>query len=247
LERLAGLAGVDERIGRLIVGIAPDVFFTGFLYRGGVLDHYRKQTPSQRIGHWLSAYFIEPIFAFFDPDYALMTVLKRQAWPSRASVPSYIDVRKLSVSEADRNTRMWAKVENDPQYRGLAQYIWAQFFDVPPPGINPDDFPRIFDDQINRSAAAVAKLRARGVEVIFVRPPSSGRYLDYERRDFPREKTWDQLLARTGAPGIHFEDYPEMLDLHLPEWSHLSAADAERYTEALYYRVERIRQSTGRK
>ena len=58
------------------------------------------------------------------------------------------------------------------------------------------------------------------------------------RLNFPRAKTWDALLTATGASGIHYEDYPEMQGLELPEWSHLSRVDAERFTEALYRIVE---------
>ena len=31
--------------------------------------------------------------------------------------------------------------------------------------------------------------------------PSSGAYLAYENREFPRARTWTALLAATGAPG----------------------------------------------
>ena len=45
-------------------------------------------------------------------------------------------------------------------------------------------------------------------------------------------KTWDRLLRETGAFGIHFEDYPEMQGLEIPELSHLSAESATRFTRA---------------
>jgi hypothetical protein len=89
------------------------------------------------------------------------------------------------------------------------------------------------DTQIERTMKAVERLRARGVGVVFVRPPSDGRYYAYEQQHMPRAQTWDALLARTGLPGVHFEDHPSMQGLDLPEWSHLSRADAERYTAAL--------------
>jgi hypothetical protein len=82
-------------------------------------------------------------------------------------------------------------------------------------------------------------LRARGVQVLFVRPPTAGRYLEFDDKVFPRAKTWDVLLARTGAPGIHFEDYPELQGLELPEWSHLKTTDAQRFTAALYRIIAR--------
>lgn len=179
---------------------------------------------------------IEPRFAFLDPDYSLFTVLERQRWPRRDGVPRYMDVRKLSVHEADRNTRMWSKVETDPDYRTMAREVWAQFFDAPPPPemATPAKAQALFDAEIGRAVAAVRKLRARGVEVVFIRPPSDGRYYAFEQKAMPRAATWERLLARTGAPGIHFEDYPDQRGLELPEWSHLSAAAAVRYTRALH-------------
>ncbi|MBV9698337.1 MAG: hypothetical protein JO005_15550, partial [Gammaproteobacteria bacterium] len=82
-------------------------------------------------------------------------------------------------------------------------------------------------------AQKVATLRARGVQVVFVLMPSAGPFLAFEQQVFPRQDTWDQLLRRTGAPGIHFQDYPQLQGLNLPEWSHLSYADSERFTAAL--------------
>ena len=76
-------------------------------------------------------------------------------------------------------------------------------------------------------------MNSRGVEVVFLRAPSSGRFYEFELKRFPRESTWDVLLNRTGAPGIHFEDYPELQNYELPEWSHLSASEADRFTAAL--------------
>ena len=245
LPVLEGLADDPDFTGRLLVGIAPDVFFTGFTYREDAIRQYDTETPSQRAGEWLSMTFLEPWLAFYEDDFALMTVLKRQPWPKREGVRSRESVRKLSVSEADRNTRMWRKVETDPAYAGMAQRIWAQDFDEPPPG-GREALRKLVGEQIDRAAAAVGKLRARGVTVIFVRAPSDGRYLEYENRDFPRAETWDLLLARTGAPGIHFEDHPELQGLRLPEWSHLAAADAEKFTAALYPLVEQASATPGK-
>jgi hypothetical protein len=241
LPMLEDLADDPDFTGRLLVGVAPDVFFSGFAYRGEVLDHYRRQTPSQRIGDVLSMALLEPWIAFYgDEDFALFTVLRRQAWPIRPGVSNFIRVRKLSVSARDRNTRMWHKLETDAEYRGLARQIWAQYFDIPMPGMDtPELIEAAGDREIERTVAALARLRARGVPVLFVRPPSNDEYLAVEQRDFPRQKTWDRLLEKTAAPGIHFEDHPELQGLELPEWSHLSAADARRYTESLLRIIER--------
>jgi hypothetical protein len=244
LPFLEDLADDAAFTGRLLVGVTPGTFFGAAGRRSDLVAYYRDQGPSQRSGHWLSSHLLEPVFAFLDPDFALATVVRRQHWPARPGLPPRMDVRKLMTSAADRNTRLWRKVEVDPSYRELARRIWAQGFDRPPPAIDTlEKRSRIIDEQIGRAEAAVARLRARGVPVVFVRPPSSGPYYASEQALFPRAQTWDLLLKRTGAPGVHFEDHPELQGLHLPEWSHLSAADAERYTAALLPHVERAFES----
>jgi hypothetical protein len=237
---LEDLAADPYFTGRVLVGVAPQLFFPGRAFRGDVLPYYRKEGPSQRIGNWLSMHLLEPYFAFYDSDFKLNNVVKRQNWPARPGVPTHLDVRKLSMSEADRNTYVWDKLVTDSSYRELARRIWAQEFDHPGSGMEtPEKARKVIDEQITRAAAAVAKLRSRGVPVVFVRPPSSGAYYTYEQKYFPRAETWDLLLKRTGAPGIHFDDYSQLRGYYLPEWSHIAAPDAVRFTAALVPIVER--------
>jgi len=229
------LADDPNFTGRLVVGVAPDLFFTGFAYRADAIKDFHRAGPSARVGQWLSQHLIEPYFAFYDPDFALGTIVKRQDWPSRPGVPDRLAVRKLSVSEADRNTHMWSKVENDLAYRDLARHIWSQRLNGPPPPplATPEKARQVIAKQIDRAVAAVTRLRARGVQVVFVRLPSTADFYAFENRAFPRAATWDVLLQRTHAPGIHFEDYPQLQGYNLPEWSHVAAADALTLTAEL--------------
>lgn len=241
LSALENLAADEDFHGRVLVGVSPDLFFTGFEYRGKALRHYLDETPSQRIGQWLSMRLLEPWLAFYsDTDLALFTVLKRQPWPARHGVRAYEAVRKLAVHDADRNTRLWHRVEDDPGYQAMAKRIWSQEFSAPPPP--PMDTPEkaraTMRKQIDRARIAVSTLRARGVPVVFVRLPSTGDYHAFEDRVFPRARTWDELLAETDAPGIHFEDHPQLQGYQLPEWSHLSASEADRFTAAIAPMVE---------
>jgi hypothetical protein len=224
--------------GRLLIGITPPLFFTAFDLRAGAVKYAKSETLSHRAGQWLSMKFVEPFFAFYDQDFALMTVLKRQPWPPRAGVANFRDIRKLSVNDAERNTRMWEKVEHDPEYNALTKSNWTQFFAGPPPGVTPESMKALVEEQIARAAAAVAKLRARGVNVVFARLPSAGPFYEFENKAFPRP-LWDALLQATGAPGIHFEDYPELQGYFLPEWSHLNGPEADRFTAAFYPILER--------
>jgi hypothetical protein len=237
---MENLADDASFTGRLVVDVSPDILFTGFKYRGSVLPYLRDQTPSQRIGDWLSMTFLEPYFASYDPDYALATVVRRQDWPVRPHMHSRTVVRKLANRDRDRNTYMWEKVVSDPEYRAMARAIWAQDFGEAPPDMEtPEKSQKVIDGEIAKAVAAIEKLRKRGVRVVFLRPPSDGEYYAYEQKYLPRDKTWDLLLQRTGAPGIHFEDYPELQGYVLPEWSHLSSSDAERFTAGYVPIVER--------
>jgi hypothetical protein len=239
LQFMEDLAADPKFTGRLLVNIAPVMFFDGFDHRVAAIKYHRDESPSQRIGQWLSMHGVEPLFAFDDPDFALATVMERQRWPPRPGKRQLTDVRKISVTEADRNSHLWSKVETDAEYRALVQTVWQQRFalwKIDPP---PEKIRENIKKQIARTAKAVTILRARGVKVLFVRLPSAGPFLELEDSQFPRAATWDALLAATGSPGIHFEDYPELRGLELPEWSHVSRADAERLTEVVYRIVER--------
>jgi len=234
LPVLEDLAADPNFTGRLLVGVTPGLFFSGYAYRADALGYFHKWRPSQRIGDWISAHWIEPYLAFDDADFALATVLRRLSWPVRAGMKPELKVRKLMVQQdLDRNSHMWAKVVEDPEYRALARATWAQNFNGPPPSMDtPDKKAKTIESQIAKASRAVATLRARGVQVVFVRLPSAGAYYVNEQIGLPRSETWDLLLQRTGMPGIHFEDYPALQGYELPEWSHLSWSEATRFTSA---------------
>jgi len=92
------------------------------------------------------------------------------------------------------------------------------------------------------------KLHTKGAEVIYVQMPYEGHYAVSEIDIAPRELTWDVLLERTGALGLHFQDHEEMQGYWLPEWSHMTGEEADRFTEAFYDLVQRelaARETTG--
>ena len=241
---LEDLAADPKFTGRLVIDVTPHVLFAGGMYRGEMLSYYKTQTPSQHIGDWLSMTLLEPYVAFYDPDFALGTIVQRQPWPKRPGLTERVVPRKLVQHDLDRNTYLWDKVVDDPEYHELVRSIWLRNFARPVgqilPGMDtPEGKRKVVDEQIARMVAAIDKLRARGVPVLFVRPPSDGPIHAFEDRELPRAQTWDLVLERTGAPGIHYEDYPELMGYELPEWSHLSAPEAVRFTAALVPIVER--------
>jgi hypothetical protein len=96
---------------------------------------------------------------------------------------------------------------------------------------------------VKRSAEAVRRIRARGGDVIFIRPPSAPELRAVEDKRLPRDVGWGALLAGTASAGIHADDLPAAQRLNIPEWSHLSRSCATVFTDAY---VRRLTQLTPR-
>jgi len=231
---LAGLARDPDFTGLLVVGVTPPLFFMPEVgYREAAIERYESETPSQ----WLSQRIsmpLEQILAFYSFDTKLFTVLKRQTWwPERSGVRIERDVRKLANLRRTRQAPLWEKLEYDPAYAALARDIWREFLDNPPPPLPPDEAKRMFDTMIEELQRDVEAIRARGGEVVFVRYPSTGHFLEVETRAFPRERFFDDVVDSVDAVGVHFDDHPELQDVTIPEWSHIASRDSPRFTRAL--------------
>lgn len=215
--------------------VEPQEFTTAFIHKG------RSQTLSQRASNRL-AMGLERLLAFIDSETRLSTLWKRLPLPLRAGTLPVREVPKGHEMQADRGARMWRRIETDASYRALFQRLWLFYAGGPQPTL--EDRPPslataypgivgIVDRASIRVANDVARIRARGGEVVFVRFPSSGPVYTSEIRGFPRALSWEPLLRRSHATGVNFADYPQLQGYNLPEWSHMSAADAPRFTRAL--------------
>lgn len=226
---LDDLAADPSFKGRLVlVDTTPDLFFgdwPGIPEFAGVTDYWKEESPSSRFGHRVGL-FLSRHLAFIDSAYTLTKLVERVDLPNREGMRTpYLDVWKVWESFDDRQTFLWRRIETDERLREHARFVWGPFNGEP---MDPAAIGRAWE----QAAAAVAKIRARGGEVAFIRPPSGGLYYEHEQHAAPRAKTWDPLLVKTRAFGIHFKDYPQMQGLETPEWSHLSRASAERFTRA---------------
>lgn len=224
---LNDIAGSDFK-GLVVVDTTPDLFFSdwpGIPEFAGVTEFWKEESPSSRFGHYVDL-FLSRRVAFLDSSYTLTKLVERVDIPNREGMRTpYMDVWKVWESYDDRQTFLWRRIETDERLREHARLVWGPFNGEP---LDPAAIGRALKEAV----AAVEKIRARGGEVAFIRPPSGGLYYEHERRAAPRARTWEPLLAKTRAFGIHFEDYPAMQGLETPEWSHLSRASAERFTRA---------------
>lgn len=232
---LRGLAEDPDFKGLALVGVTPVLFLApGAGYRAKAIARYGSESPSQWLGQRISMP-LERVLAFYHFDTALFAVLHRQTWwPARPGLPFQArDVRRLTDMDARREADLWWKLDEDPEYAALAQSIWSDIIDHPPPPPPEEEAKEQFETMLEEVREDVASIRARGGDVAFVRLPSAGHFREVEAAAFPREGVWEPIVAAAGAVAVHFEDYPELRDVRVPEWSHVSAKDKGRLTRAL--------------
>jgi hypothetical protein len=210
----------------------------------------RTQTPAQRVSQYLAMPLEEHIAFLKQSDLTLEELLKRLPIPNRPTAlippppPPY-----FQTIDRERRARMieeCARPGSELQRR--IQQGWIPLFTPPPP---PTYVPKeVFMAQMMKAieqrfqdvAAAAQKLRARGGKIIFVRLPVSGELKVLEDRTTPRSQIWDRVMKDTAAPGIYFEDFPELSGFNCPEWSHLSAGDSVEFSKRL---VPHLRAALG--
>jgi hypothetical protein len=213
--------------GLLLVGIAEASYYRPGIGRGGdALKAARFEPPNQRISFVLSR-SLRRRFGFLDESASLSTQVAHldRNWRPGARGP-YGDVWKMAVFRDDRQAELWSRIKTDPFLRAHAIGVWLKIYAMPGPT------PEMIVEAEARTKASVAKIRARGGEVIFLRPPSAPQLRAIEDERVPRETVWNRLMHAAGVQGVHADELPAAQDLDLPELSHLSKACAQVYTDA---------------
>lgn len=248
---LADLANDESFKGDVVISLVPVMFLTP----GGYLDQvskdalrrHRTRSPSQRISHHIAMFLEERIAFLQQEDLTLGMLLQDIDIPNRpgALVPPRFPPYFQTI-DRERRTRMADEcaIVGSPMQQSVVA-AWQRLFVPPPPPtwVPPEVFRETMakgiEARFGETAAAIAKLRARGGRVVFVRFPHSGWVKEAENMATPRAPTWDRMLEVTGAPGIHFEDYPELAGFDCPEWSHLSGPDSVEFSKRLAPHLKR--------
>jgi hypothetical protein len=225
--------------GVLIVGMADVIYFgrPGIGLAATAVHNYDKNNkPAQLTGLWIDRW-LQKYLAFMDSDYRLSMWLPRvdNGWRKGVDSP-YEDVWKLSEVFPGRQYFMWDQIEKPGYLQTHARHAWHGFKGPVIP-------PFIVQRVIAHSAEAVRRIRARGGDVIFIRPPSAPQLRVNEDHSLPRKLGWDRLLVGANAKGIHADDLPQAQNLVIPEYSHLSRKCATVFTDAY---VRRLVQLTSR-
>lgn len=233
LTLLEDVATNENFHGLLIVGLADTMFFQPF---DGYGEYVKRRgdftSPSGRISAEID-HVLQRRLAFLDSNHRLSVIAHRLDPDYRPGVegPKH-DIWKVSEVGENRATWMWARVENDPAYRARTRWAWKGF---------KEKYlytPQLMAKGHARAIKAVAAIRARGGEVVFVRPPSDIHLRVNEEALVPKAKGWDALLRNSHAVGVHNDDLPpEVRRLTMPEWSHLNRACATVFTDAYVRRL----------
>lgn len=135
---------------------------------------------------------------------------------------------EFGKNSEERNVRMLDRMVEEPDFAQTVIDIWMFCLngDIPMPPPDKESTSTFFLEDVKL-------IKKRGGKVILVRCPSTNGFRDLESRITPREAFWDELVEKSGLPAYHFEDYEQLQGFNLPEWSHLSAEDADFFTKEL--------------
>lgn len=241
---LADLAADESFHGTILCSIVPGMWLApgGFLLETSekALKRRHTWTLAQRASHELGLLAEEHLAFLKQEDLTLAVLLRRLPIPNRPGslVPPPLPPYFQTV-DRERRTRMTESCAQPGPLQDRVKYGWPPLFTPPPPPsyVPKDVFLKgvgaAIEQRFNDTAAAVRKLRARGGKIVFVRFPFTGEIKKMEDAGTPRAGPWTRILNETGAPGIYFEDYPELAGFDCPEWSHLSAPDSVEFTKRL--------------
>ena len=226
--------------GTIIVGVTPGLFFSTTFPKAGPInnpqskvDHYHDRTLAQRLGHRLSMP-LQKNFVFMSEHSKVMndridlkSLLGHIRINNRTGNPRYPDFFEFGDISEDRNVRMTHTTATDTVEANKIKNAWKFVLsgDNPPPDKN---------STTTFFAEDAKTFKARGGKILFVRSPSSGIFKAGESKFLPRERFYDSLLTVVKAPGYHYEDYKQLKAIDCcPEWSHLSAENADLFTREL--------------
>jgi hypothetical protein len=234
---LRDLANDENFKGKVIVDVAEAQFFSlaDSVQRDRLareaLAYYYDETPAQSASAAINHFLESKLVLLEEGKFSLSALLNKAGFPNRPGVnmsPAVFTPFEFGVSNFHRQQWMTPMFLSDPELQKQQKQFWMTGIKRASP-IKGDTL-HTFLEQTKK---AIDKIRSRGGEVVFVRPPSDGPYLEMENRLYPRDKYWDYLLEYTAAPGIHYSDYPETANLMCAEWSHLALREAAVYTAQL--------------
>lgn len=196
------------------------------------ISYYHKETYAQKVSFQINR-VLESQFVFLNQKFFSLNAelgnLPIHDRPGVMGDPTFpLDFWNVDFNRQDKmNPVFLTDTAMQHQVTGIWSFILNLIKTSPPPKENP--IPSIQQ----KAKIAIDRIRARGGNVVFIRPPSSGPFWAAEQQIFKRQVFWNPLLAITHSKGVYFTDYPAINHFECPEWSHLSSAQAIVFTTAL--------------
>jgi len=225
--------------GTILLGVTPGLFFSTtfpeappIAWPQEYVDYYFDRTHAQVFNHHLymplqkNLVLAQTYENDVDGNYDLKSMTERLRFNNREGRPPFPPFYEFGEYDEFRNTRMMERVVHDTLFARYTQDAWMCFAggDMPPPD-RMGTFNHFMED--------LEIFQARGGKMILFRFPSTEEFRVLEKKAVPRYAFWSLLVQKTGLPAYHFEDYPELQGMEVPEWSHLSAASADLYSERI--------------
>lgn len=224
--------------GLILVGFTPFLFnwLTEGHFGKDAFQRYHSESPAQ----WLSTKLHDPLaknLGFVDEGFSLFELIDHySALPERKNSKILNQQGwKLGNIFDDRQTDMWAPVEQEGSFDN------EQILNFWRPGLDlnkvktPEEMAKMVEEAIAFFGPLVTKLQKRGGDMVFIRMPSKGLYLERDIKTNHRENLWLPIVNALNIPAINTMDFPELSsDLEIPEWSHLSRKSQDVWSEAIF-------------
>ncbi|MDI9256838.1 hypothetical protein [Flavobacterium sedimenticola] len=223
--------------GTILVGVTPGLFFSttfpeAFPWKRPQtkVDYYHNRTYAQQLNHMVSLPLQRSLVMMsgseeeWSDDIDLKALVSRITIGNRTGAPDFPPFYNFNDTRIDRNTTMTARTVNDTAFANSIKKVWEFFGKSAPPPDKKATMAFFLQD--------LKKYKARGGTVLLVRCPSSGMLKKGEDMVLPRVSFWDELVKQAQVKSYYFEDYKQ-LQFECPEWSHLSASDARKFTVEL--------------
>jgi hypothetical protein len=81
----------------------------------------------------------------------------------------------------------------------------------------------------------LTQLKARSGDMVFIRMPSSGLYLEQDIFNNYKEDLWLPMITGFDAPALNSIDFPELsTELEISQWSHLTRKSQDDWSKRVY-------------
>lgn len=224
LPVLEDLAADPRFRGTVIFSIAPAFSYNRRLSQVGKgpqgewTTAYRKQSRSRRMEQELRL-FTQGLFAFRSADAAVSRIIPAILTARSVPGPDYKTTQRNRFTNVDLR-----KLEGNHSQEGIVELYRR----------NTEAYDQErFAEVVQYFGTIVDILKIKGCRVYVLRLPSGGSVLDYERREFPRDRFWNEMQRHIDAQFIHFEDHPELEGYLDMDGSHIANEKASEFTRQL--------------